>query len=193
MDPISQTLVRVSIATKKKIPDDDTRLKMIKQGLITIGNHINSQVRDNGYEGLADKMWQYVSDYHWPQSKHSDQKVSGQKLRDMHKKIAGKDAAAAAAAASAKDTPSKSKPLTSDKSATNGTMSTEAKREPSPSGERKLSDIPTVKKETADVQRTNDVKTETPEKVTTDVKMTTPESVPAKEVKMEAEDVKAEK
>ncbi|KAK5134429.1 hypothetical protein LTR08_006476 [Meristemomyces frigidus] len=95
LEPISIHLVRVSGATKKQVPDDDTRLKMIKQGLVAIGNHINTQVRDGRVTvTLEDAMWEYVCNRYWPQSKQVEKRVSGKKLRDMYKKIAGKDAAA---------------------------------------------------------------------------------------------------
>jgi chromodomain-helicase-DNA-binding protein 1 len=107
-EPISSTLVKVSGATKKKMPEDDARLKMIKMGLVTIGNHINTQIVDNGHASVEDKMWDYVSEHHWPQSKSksSDKRVSGHKLRDMYKKISGKDSAATVARTS----PTKPKP-----------------------------------------------------------------------------------
>ena len=151
LDPISAALVRVSGATKKKIPEDDTRLKMIKQGLVAIGNHINAQVKDGGQSSLEDKLWDYVSEHHWPQSKQHEKRVSGHKLRDMYKKIAGKDNAAAIA----KTTPTKPKPdndaapaKTAAPSSTNGTVTT-AKKE-SPLVERKLPDF---KRDTSDIKR----------------------------------------
>ncbi|KXL48029.1 hypothetical protein M433DRAFT_63456 [Acidomyces richmondensis BFW] len=91
LEPISSHLARVNGATKKKIPDNDTRLLMIKNSLVAIGHHINSQARDGGFVALEEKMWQYVSDHYWPQSKQEDKRVSGQKLKDMFEKIAGKD------------------------------------------------------------------------------------------------------
>lgn len=101
-EPIHSTLVKVTGATKKKMPEDDARLKMIKMGLVAIGNHINSQVTNNGHAAIEDKMWDYVSEHHWPQakSKSNDKRVSGHKLRDMYKKISGKDNAANAARSS---------------------------------------------------------------------------------------------
>lgn len=93
IDAISSQLIKVSGATKKKIPDDDTRLKMIKQGLVAIGNHIGNKVREGGDAAkLEEKIWTYVSTYYWPQSKQAEKRVSGEKLKAMYKKIAGKNA-----------------------------------------------------------------------------------------------------
>nr|POE47512.1 chromodomain helicase hrp3 [Quercus suber] len=92
-EPIVQSLNRVGNATKKKVADTDTRLKMIKQGLATIGNHISHEVSETGDVSLEDKMWEYVSLYHWPQAKQAENRVSGAKLKAMHKKVAGKDTA----------------------------------------------------------------------------------------------------
>lgn len=108
-EPIQSTLIKVTGATKKKMPDDDARLKMIKMGLVTIGSHINKQITDNGQASVEDKMWDYVSEHHWPQSKSNDRRVSGRKLRDMYKKIYGKDKDTAANGA--KTSPSKPKPV----------------------------------------------------------------------------------
>ena len=80
LDPISSALAKVNGATKKKIPDDDERLKMIKAGLLTIGNHINAQVHNDGQTPMEDKMWDHVSEHYWPQSKSNDKRVSGRKL-----------------------------------------------------------------------------------------------------------------
>ena len=142
LDPISSALVRVSGATKKKIPEEDARLKMIKQGIVTIGNHISAQVRDVGQSSMEDKLWDYVSERYWPQSKQLEKRVSGKKLMDMYKKIAGKDNAAA----NAKTTPTKSKPEPNGapakdpaSSTVNGTMS--ITRKESPLAERKLPDF----------------------------------------------------
>ncbi|EME50139.1 hypothetical protein DOTSEDRAFT_68860 [Dothistroma septosporum NZE10] len=130
LDPISSALAKVNGATKKKIPDDDERLKMIKAGLLTIGNHINAQVRNNGQASMEDKMWDHVSEHYWPQSKSSDKRVSGRKLRDMYKKISGKDSAAAAS----KTTPVKPKPAptATESSSANGSAPV-AKAEEAPS------------------------------------------------------------
>ncbi|KAI7362566.1 SNF2 family DNA-dependent chromodomain-containing ATPase [Hortaea werneckii] len=93
LDPIAAQLIKVNGATKKKIPDDDTRLKMIKQGLVAIGNHIGTKVREGGEAAKLElKIWDYVSNYYWPQSKQADKRVSGDKLKAMYKKIAGKNA-----------------------------------------------------------------------------------------------------
>ncbi|SMR45497.1 unnamed protein product [Zymoseptoria tritici ST99CH_3D1] len=121
MEPIQSTLIKVSGATKKKMPEDDARLKMIKMGLVAIGNHITTQVQNNGQASFEDKLWDYVSEHHWPQSKSSDKRVSGHKLRDMYKKISGKDNAAAAS----KTSPTKPRPAATEagasKPASNGT------------------------------------------------------------------------
>ncbi|KAI5369922.1 Putative chromo/chromo shadow domain, helicase, Helicase superfamily 1/2, ATP-binding protein [Septoria linicola] len=95
LDSVSSTLLKVSGATKKRMPDDDARLKLIKQGLVTIGNHINAQVPQHGRE-MVNTLWDYVSEHHWPQSKAVEKRVPGNKLRDMYTKIAGKDSAAKA-------------------------------------------------------------------------------------------------
>jgi chromodomain-helicase-DNA-binding protein 1 len=141
-DPISNTLVKVSGATKKKIPEDDVRLKLIKHGLMTIGNHINLQVRDKNLTTLEEKLWEYVSDNYWPQSKQQDKRVPGHKLRDMFKKLAGKESAAG------KTSGSKSKPAGDGSTSTphvNGTTSN-VKKESSPSVEKK---VPVIKRESS--------------------------------------------
>ncbi|KXT01495.1 hypothetical protein AC578_4532 [Pseudocercospora eumusae] len=114
LDPISATLVKVSGANKKRIPDDDARLKMIKLGIVGIGTHINAYIRQHDDRSLEDKLWDYVSEHHWPQSKAADKRVPGHKLRDMYKKIAGKDSAAGGS----KPSPANPKPTAS--SSTNG-------------------------------------------------------------------------
>jgi chromodomain-helicase-DNA-binding protein 1 len=129
MDPIHSTLVKVSGATKKKMPEDDARLKMIKMGLVAIGNHITTQVQNNGQASFEDKLWDYVSEHHWPQSKSNDKRVSGHKLKDMYKKISGKDNAAAAN----KSSPTKPRPVPTEagasKPATNGSATPAVKAE----------------------------------------------------------------
>lgn len=93
-EPIEPTLVKVAGATKKKMPENEARLKMIKMGLVAIGNHINTQVTNNGHASLEGNMWEFISEHHWPQAKLAEKRVSGDKLRDMYKKISGKDNAA---------------------------------------------------------------------------------------------------
>lgn len=119
--PINEHLARAHGAQKKKIPDDMTRLKIIKVSLVAIGNHIfnHPNIKDN--PSLENGLWDFVSDRHWPQSTKESKRVSGKKLRDMYVKIAGKDA-----------TPK----TTSRPSASNGDAS-EAKKEPSPVEEKK--------------------------------------------------------
>ncbi|KAF2722676.1 SNF2 family DNA-dependent chromodomain-containing ATPase [Polychaeton citri CBS 116435] len=119
LNPIHSALLRVMGATKKRIPDDDTRLKMIKQGLVTIGTHINATIRNGNFAQLEEKLWDYISERHWPQSTKADKRVSGSKLRDMYKKIAGKDSAAAR--------PSPTKPKSTPEA--NGTSSAIIKKE----------------------------------------------------------------
>lgn len=172
MMPILPTLERVSEASKKKIPDNDTRLKLIKQGLITIGTLINTHVREPGQGMLEEKMWVYVSDHHWPQSKHNDQKVSGQKLREMYKKIVGKDAA------KEKEAPKKVEPIT--RSAVNGLSVNGLKEEDA----QRLSE---VKKETHTSSSPSLEKREPADAAPASVKMATPEERPAIQVKIEAE------
>jgi len=153
LDPISSTLIKVTGATKRKIPDDDARLKMIKQGLVAIGNHISSTVRNQGQESLEDKLWDHVSYHHWPQSKQSDKRVSGSKLRDMYKKISGKDNAAGS-----KASPTKLKPKANDSTAANGTSDSvepkDAKAAAAPKEQEKEPASTKVKEQT-----TPDVKT----------------------------------
>lgn len=129
-EPIHSTLIKVTGATKKKMPDDDARLKMIKMGLVAIGNHINTQVNSNGQASVEDKMWEYVSEHHWPQSKQSDKRVSGRKLRDMYKKISGKDNAASGA----KNSPTKPKPAPTDAGPASAPASASAPMQPNGAG-----------------------------------------------------------
>jgi chromodomain-helicase-DNA-binding protein 1 len=125
LEPINSTLLKVSGATKKRMPDDDARLKIIKQGLVTIGGHINAQVPQHGQD-LVDKLWDYVSEYHWPQAKAADKRVPGHKLRDMYKKISGKDNAAKASPTKPKPPPTEAGPSNS----TNGAASPVPVKEP---------------------------------------------------------------
>ncbi|KAK3672268.1 ATP-dependent DNA helicase Hrp3 [Recurvomyces mirabilis] len=120
LQPISERLKPLITATKKNVPDDDKRLKMIKSGLLAIGSHILSQAQAAGLREHEEKIWDYVSLNHWPQSKTAEKRVSGPKLRDMHKKLGGKDTAAGN---TAKSTPSKPKdiaPPTPSTATTNG-------------------------------------------------------------------------
>lgn len=143
LEPISATLIKVSGATKKRIPDDDARLKLIKQGLVAIGNHINTQVRNRGQDSLEDQLWEYVSEHHWPQSKSNDKRVSGNKLRDMYKKIAGKDSGA-----TPKAIPAKPKTAVSDAAGTNSSASNGAAA-PKIETTKPVADTSGVKKEDA--------------------------------------------
>lgn len=132
--PINEHLAKAHGAQKKKIPDDMTRLKIIKVSLVAIGNHIfnHPNIKDNS--SLEASLWDFVSDRHWPQSTKESKRVSGKKLRDMYIKIAGKDAAPK---------------TTSRPSASNGS-SGDIKKEPSPVEEKKpiaMSPPPTVKAE----------------------------------------------
>ncbi|KAK3704274.1 ATP-dependent DNA helicase Hrp3 [Vermiconidia calcicola] len=162
LDPISATLTKVSGSNKKKIPDDDLRLKIIKQSIVTIGNHINLCVRGSGNAALEDKLWNYVSEHHWPQAKQAEKRVPGNKLKEMYKKISSKDNAAAAGS---KTTPTKVKPKPIADVAgragmsTNGTASS-VKKETSDSGrklpnfEREESDgKPTAQRESPEIKR----------------------------------------
>jgi chromodomain-helicase-DNA-binding protein 1 len=125
--PINEHLVRAHGAQKKKIPDDNTRLKIIKVSLVAIGNHIFNHPNVKENSSLEDGLWDFVSDRHWPQSTKESKRVSGKKLKDMYIKIAGKDAAPKTA----------SRP-----SASNGTTApAEVKKEPSPIEEKKPTDV----------------------------------------------------
>jgi chromodomain-helicase-DNA-binding protein 1 len=136
-EPIVGNLIKVSGATKKKIPDNDERLKQIKQGLVAIGNHINGEMRNKDDKQLEDKLWGYVSEHYWPQSKSDDKRVPGDKLRDMYKKISGKDLAKDQAKNSTPSAPASGK-------ATNGaTASVKAeKTEPAASAEQSIKPDP---------------------------------------------------
>jgi chromodomain-helicase-DNA-binding protein 1 len=113
--PINDSLERAAGAQRKKVPDDMARLKIIKVNLVAIGDYIinHPKIKDNS--PLELDLWEFVSERHWPQSANKDKRVTGQKLREMYIKIAGKDAAPKAAPR---------------QSASNGT-SGEAKKEPS--------------------------------------------------------------
>lgn len=119
--PIKEHLARAHGAQKKKIPDDMTRLKIIKVSLVAIGNHIVNHPNIKEDSSLETGLWDFVSERHWPQSTKESKRVSGKKLRDMYFKIAGKDAAPK---------------TTSRPSASNGTIS-EVKKEFSPAEEKK--------------------------------------------------------
>lgn len=163
-EPIKSSLVRVAGATRNKIPDDDSRLKMIKQGLIAIGNFINQKVRD-GHGSLEETFWTFVAENHWPQAKKAEKKVSGPKLRDMYKKVAGKDAGKDAASGT-KTSPMKPKATNGEAPATAATNGSTPKVKTEESvAERKTTDF---KKESAEVKsaalkrESSDAKLETP-------------------------------
>jgi hypothetical protein len=95
--PVKEHLARASGAKKRKIPDDMTRLEIMKVSLVAIGNHITNHVKQNA--SLEDSLWKFVSDRYWPQSSKESKRVSGEKLKEMYVKIAaGKDAAIKTAA-----------------------------------------------------------------------------------------------
>ena len=188
--PIQQALTKSASATKKNVPDNDVRLKMIKQGLVAIGSHINSQVRDGGHAAMEDKLWDYVCEYHWPQSKQSEKRVPGHKLKDMYKKIAGKDNAAVGAKNNTTQSKPKPEPERVPVTANGTTLSSGVKRE-SPVLERKLPDF---KRESSDVKRESPlaVKRESPADVKraspSDAKRQSPSAIkcePLSDVKME--------
>jgi chromodomain-helicase-DNA-binding protein 1 len=87
LSPIQSDLTWVIGVTKKNYPDSEDRLQRIKKGLMIIGNHIDSQVREGGFVALEEGMWQYVSERYWPQAKKEETRVSGKKLKDMYTKI----------------------------------------------------------------------------------------------------------
>lgn len=88
---IFNRLLTVHTAVKKHIPDNTIRLKLLKESLVAIGNHIMSRVRSDASVS-DDRLWAYVAERHWPQS-HRDgkQMVSGQKLKDMYVKVASRE------------------------------------------------------------------------------------------------------
>ncbi|KAK0313211.1 ATP-dependent DNA helicase Hrp3 [Friedmanniomyces endolithicus] len=91
LKPIDDRLQPLHTASRKNIPDDDKRLKIIKQGILAIGNHINTKASEYGVQDKRDQIWEFVSRHHWPQSKVETKRVEGSKLRDMFKKLGGKD------------------------------------------------------------------------------------------------------
>ncbi|EMD00989.1 hypothetical protein BAUCODRAFT_192112 [Baudoinia panamericana UAMH 10762] len=107
LKPIRERLELVHTANKRNIPDNEKRLKMIKQGLLAIGTHIEKQIAEAGMRDLEEKIWDYVSERHWPQSKSVEKRVPGPKLRDMFKKVGSK---AASENAVSKPTPVRPKP-----------------------------------------------------------------------------------
>jgi chromodomain-helicase-DNA-binding protein 1 len=125
--PMNEHLARASGANKKKIPDDMTRLKLIKVSLVAIGNHITNHPHIKQNASLEDSLWEFVSNRHWPQSTKESKRVSGKKLKEMYVKIAGKDAA-----------PKTTAPREPAKPASNGdgapAVKQEAKKDPSPDG-----------------------------------------------------------
>lgn len=153
MRPIVPAMIRVSGANKKRVPDETARLKLIKQGLMTIGDHIKTQLKamDESTD-LRNQLWEFVTDYYWPQGKQIEKKVSGKKLREMYAKLAGKDMAVAAAAAADKSSTTAAKQALGE----NGTV---RKASASPTLDRKLPDF---KREGSDVKpaATSDVKAE---------------------------------
>ncbi len=141
LDPINAYLVKVSGASKKKIPDNDLRLKIIKETLLKIGKHITAVIEKNGFKALEAKLWEHVSEYHWPQAKQQDKRVPGTKLKDMFARLAEKETAAAAAENGAV----KQKTAVDAKAPpaaphTNGARSV-VKKEETPNTERKVADV----------------------------------------------------
>jgi hypothetical protein len=94
--PVKEHLARVSGANKRKIPNDMTRLEIMKVSLVAIGNHITNHVKQNA--SLEDSLWKFVSDRYWPQSSKESKRVPSEKLKEMYVKIAGKGAAIKATA-----------------------------------------------------------------------------------------------
>ena len=155
LEPVTEQLQKVQGAQKKYIPDDEKRLKIIKQSLLAIGNRITVDLRHApnaaGMMKLEDQLWEYISKRHWPQSAKENKRVSGTKLRDMYVKIAGKDKNKDTAAAAEKK--AASVPQHSGSVATNGTLSvkTEPKTGPSPAVVAKNGSPGPVKKDAMEV------------------------------------------
>jgi len=135
--PVNEHLARASGANKKKIPDDMTRLKLIKVSLVAIGNHIMKHPNIKQNSSLEDSLWEFVSERHWPQSAKESKRVSGKKLKEMYAKIAGKDAA-----------PKTTAPREPTQSTSNGNgtpaVKQETKKEPSPEGGDKAMSVSPV-------------------------------------------------
>ena len=87
--PLESVFVNVSRATKKRMPDDNERLRVIKECLLTIGAHIERHLENArpGGSALGERMWRYVTDKYWPQSRDVKNIVTWQKLKDMHFRI----------------------------------------------------------------------------------------------------------
>ncbi|KAM0723058.1 hypothetical protein Q7P37_001257 [Cladosporium fusiforme] len=90
LSPISDILARAYGAQKKLIPEELTRLKVIKVTLLGIGNFISNHQGAQESPSLTKDLWDFVSNRHWPQSSKEDKRVSGKKLSDMYIKITGK-------------------------------------------------------------------------------------------------------
>lgn len=90
-EPIAERLAPLATASKKSLPDEDRRLRLIKNGLMSIGNHYRDNHEKHGLDGedWENQVWDYVSIHHWPQSKDVSKRVPGSKLRDMYRKVAG--------------------------------------------------------------------------------------------------------
>lgn len=154
LEPVTEHLEKVQGAQKKFIPDDEKRLKIIKQSLLAIGNRITVDLHNapnaTGMPKLEDQLWEYISKRHWPQSAKENKRVSGTKLRDMYVKIAGKDKSKDGTASDKKPA---SVPQQSGSAATNGTSTVKAEAKPTPSpappAETKRESATPVKKEDA--------------------------------------------
>ncbi|KAK4902046.1 ATP-dependent DNA helicase Hrp3 [Elasticomyces elasticus] len=126
-------------ASKKNIPDNDRRLKIIKNGLLAIGNHINANAREHGLQDMTDNIWEYVATSHWPQSKAVEKRVPGPKLRDMFKKLGGKESNGT------KSTPAmKQKAVVPPTPASNGIKSEVVKKEPAAAADSEMVDVKNV-------------------------------------------------
>ncbi|TKX23892.1 SNF2 family N-terminal domain-containing protein 7 [Elsinoe australis] len=91
---IRESLDYVSRASRHEMPDQDKRLKIIKQSLLVFGRHIASEMKkENAME--EKKLWDYIADYYWPQgkSKKEGARVTGEMIQKMYKRMEEKEKA----------------------------------------------------------------------------------------------------
>ncbi|KAF4549455.1 Chromodomain helicase hrp3-like protein [Elsinoe fawcettii] len=93
---VRESLEYISKASRHEMPDQDKRLKIIKQSLLVFGRHISSELKKD--PSLEEKsLWNYIADHYWPQgkSKKEGSRVTGDMINKMYRKMEEKEKAPA--------------------------------------------------------------------------------------------------
>ncbi|KAF2222920.1 P-loop containing nucleoside triphosphate hydrolase protein [Elsinoe ampelina] len=89
---VRESLEYISKASRHEMPDQDKRLKIIKQSLLVFGRHISSEMKKD--TAIDEKLlWTYIADYYWPQGKTKKEgsRVTGEMIHKMYKKMEEKE------------------------------------------------------------------------------------------------------